>query len=88
MTRVDDPWVGAACREPGVDATAFFPERGDDYEPAKRICRLCPIQQRCGDFIMARETLKGQRDGLWAGMTPRERQKLAIQQELRRRFES
>ena len=89
MTTVEDRWIGAACREPDVDPGVFFPPRGDDRgEAAKRICRACPIQQKCGEFIMEWESRPGVagagRFGVWAGMTPRDRQRLA----LRKRLES
>lgn len=79
---VEDPWIGAACREPGVNAAWFFPPRGSDRgERAKRVCRRCPLQQQCGEYVMELESRPGNRGagrfGIWAAMTPPERTRLA-----------
>ena len=60
---------GALCAAPGVDPNLFFPTRGKSAEPARRICRQCPIQPACEQSALTR----GERDGVWAGWSERER---------------
>jgi WhiB family redox-sensing transcriptional regulator len=31
----------------GSDVSVFFPEQGDSAEPAKAICRQCPVAEAC-----------------------------------------
>lgn len=80
-----DPWAGAACREPGIDANMFFPERGANGQiaAARAVCRRCPLQQQCGEYVMALEDQRGYRGlrfGVWAGMSPKQRTTLARKQ--------
>jgi WhiB family redox-sensing transcriptional regulator len=57
----------AACRS--SDPNVFYPNRGDSTEPAKAICRDCPVRQDCLDHaIDQRET-----QGVWGSMSVRER---------------
>lgn len=75
-----DYWEGAACREPGVDPDLFFPGRGDRGEKARAICLRCPIRRKCEDWVMAFESQRGHqghRYGMWAGLSPADRGKLA-----------
>lgn len=61
-------WVAdAACR--GLDSRLFFPERGEPTAPAKAICRECPVAEACLEYA----THHGERDGIWAGTTGKER---------------
>lgn len=67
------PWMrDALCAEshPGV---TFFPERGEDVEPAKRICSRCLVLAECRSWAMDQgaELL-----GVWAGTTAGQRQQL------------
>ena len=54
----------------GRSDVAWFPSRGEDTEPAKAICRGCPVLQECADFATRPG---GERFGIWAGMSERER---------------
>jgi len=59
----------AACREwTGVD---FFPFSEDvqAIRRVKEVCALCPVTEDC--LAYAIETRQG--DGVWGGLTPRER---------------
>ncbi len=89
---VDDQWVEAACRADWVDASLFFPGRGESPEPAKSVCDGCGIKASCLASAMEWEARPGNlgagRFGIWGGMTPEERKRLAVDQELRRRFGS
>lgn len=66
---IDAPaWVqDALCAQ--TDPEAFFPTKGGYTEPAKRICRACPIQAACLAYALADNSL----DGIWGGTTPRQR---------------
>lgn len=68
----DDRWEAfAACR--GMDPEIFFPERGDSKAEksqvsiARGVCATCPVIDDC-----LREHL-WEREGVFAGMTARER---------------
>lgn len=65
--------AGAVCR--GMSVEVFFPgERATymEYEPARRLCRSCPVQGTCLEWaIENREPL-----GMWGGLTPKERRQL------------
>lgn len=80
MTAVlDDPWVGAACREPGIDAELFFPGQGDaGAADAKAVCRRCRLQRTCFAYAMDREAQLGDahRHGIWGGTSAKERERL------------
>jgi WhiB family redox-sensing transcriptional regulator len=62
----------ALCAE--TDPDAFFPEKGHSAEPAKAICRNCPVQEECRDDAMARMGhLETGRFGIWGGTSVPER---------------
>jgi len=58
----------AACR--GRPVALFYPEPGVSVEPAKRICRTCPVRRPC--LIAGLE----ERHGVWGGLTRNERSAL------------
>ena len=60
----------AACR--GLDTSIFFPATEDGAEEAKAICRTCPVQQACLDWAIATR----QEDGVWGGLTEKERRRV------------
>lgn len=61
----------AACQY--VDAELFFPAKGGNVRPAKRICARCRVRAECLAWALATpERL----DGIWGGMTARERSRL------------
>ncbi len=57
----------AACRGKGTDQ--WFPASGEDG-PTKAVCASCPVRQNC------RAVGRGERHGIWAGMSERERGQL------------
>lgn len=64
-------WVGdALCAQ--VDPELWFPEKGGDASPAKRICRKCPVRKQCLEEALA----TGERHGIFGGLSERERMKL------------
>ena len=63
----------AACR--GMDPEIFFVERGGDVRPARAVCAGCPVRAECLEYAL--DELGTAYDcGLWAGTTPRERQRM------------
>lgn len=73
------PWhADAACRD--VDDRIFYPAKGEQPEPAKRICRTCDVRRECLDEILRIEqgAALTHRTGIWAGLTPRERVNLEL----------
>jgi WhiB family transcriptional regulator, redox-sensing transcriptional regulator len=67
----DAQWRDAAlCRQ--TDPELFFPDKGGSCEPAKRVCRVCPVRGECLDHaIRHHET-----DGVWGGLSPRQRRRI------------
>lgn len=61
----------AACR--GVDAELFFPGSDEEAGPAKAVCATCPVRETCLAFALKR----GERYGVWGGLTERERGRLS-----------
>lgn len=66
----DDPWwKHAACH--GKDVNLFYPSKGENARPAKRICAICPVQAEClDDAVKTREPW-----GVRGGLTERERRR-------------
>ena len=58
----------AACA--GLPLELFFPERGQDTRPAKKVCATCPAREPCGDYAIR----LGIGEGVWGGMSTKERE--------------
>lgn len=81
LPRITDAWaLEAACRGRGQNADWWFPTLipgrhgtrarwGPDAQHAIRICRICPVVERC--LAYALEHNEG--DGIWGGKMPQER---------------
>jgi WhiB family redox-sensing transcriptional regulator len=63
----------ALCAE--TDPEAFFPDRGEPSQPAKRVCRRCEVRAECLQYALDH----GERFGIWGGLSERERRKLTRQ---------
>jgi len=63
-------WRRGACR--AVPTEVFFPGRGEATEPAKEVCRACPVRAECRDYAVPVAELKG----IWGGLAEVERQRL------------
>lgn len=62
------PWaIDARCAE--TDPEVFFPENRYETATARRICRTCPVRQKCLDAALADSSLVG----VWGGATVEER---------------
>ena len=68
----------AACA--GLDPGVFFPGRGESTEPAKQVCAGCPVRGECLEHALA----KGERFGVWGGLSERERRAIRRQRRARR----
>lgn len=65
------PWAQrGACRD--VATEIFFPPRGASAEPAKEVCRTCPVRDQCQEYSLPLTTLKG----VWGGLAEVERKRL------------
>ena len=66
---------GALCAQVGGDF--WFADKGpgavQDINIAKAVCRMCDVQADCLEFALR----TGQPHGIWGGLPPRERRKLA-----------
>lgn len=58
----------AACRGKGPDR--WFPGQGDDLRPAREVCATCPVREPC------LEAARTERNGIWGGLSERERKRL------------
>lgn len=67
----------ALCTQ--VDPDLFFPERGGDMgrvADAKAVCEACDVRAQCLAYAMRR----GEDEGIWGGLAPRQR--LALRRRL------
>ena len=60
------------CRQ--TDPELFFPEKGGNAEPAKSICRRCPVTAECLDWALSHRHESAY--GVWGGTTERYRRNL------------
>lgn len=65
----------AACD--GIDPDIFYPASEDESAAveAKAICETCPVRQPCLEHALANR----EREGIWGGMTERERRRVVRQ---------
>jgi WhiB family redox-sensing transcriptional regulator len=74
MSRADMTWRNrGACN--GLDPAVFFPESEDHADEAKSICAECSVRVSCLEYALAVR----ERDGVWGGMTERERRRIIRQ---------
>lgn len=65
----------ALCRD--TDPDLFFPigttgPALEQIEAAKKVCQICPAQEKCLEFALA----TNQESGIWGGTSEEERRKL------------
>jgi WhiB family redox-sensing transcriptional regulator len=64
-------WYGdGLCSQ--TDPELFFPNKGGNPEPARRICSRCLVRAECLQVAVNDPML----DGIWGGTVPRERRAL------------
>lgn len=65
------PWFERAiCTD--MDPEVFFPCPSESPQPAKEICRTCPVMNECGAWALE----EGIPYGVWGGMSARERSEI------------
>ena len=65
----------SACR--GLDPEIFYPPSDEEAEEAKAVCGICPVRQMCLEHALAFR----ERDGVWGGLTERERRRVLRQRQ-------
>jgi WhiB family redox-sensing transcriptional regulator len=65
----------------GVDPEIFFPHRGDSVDLARAVCRGCAVSSECLSYAID----TNQRFGVWGGLTPAQRRRLARRHDHARR---
>lgn len=61
---------GGLCNQ--SDPEAFFPEKGESYATATKVCMRCPVRRECLAFgLKSRDIF-----GMYGGYAPRERRDL------------
>jgi WhiB family transcriptional regulator, redox-sensing transcriptional regulator len=71
----------AECK--GLDSNIFFPEvfgdqqNGMIWEQARKICGACSVREQCLKSELSFEQATGRRNGMWGGLTPKEREQLS-----------
>ena len=78
------PWADFAnCL--GLPPDWFFPARDDSQSvpaEAKKVCAACQVRQQCLDYAMTPPVIT---NGVWGGLSERERKRLRRKQRLERR---
>ena len=84
LTGQNTDWMAdAPCAEVGGDG--WFPGRGEASPLAMRMCNgdadvgtgPCPVRDQCLDHAMTLETNRELRYGIWGGLRPDQRERLA-----------
>jgi len=75
-TTTNETWRNdALCAQ--TDPETFYPLENHSARPAKTICAMCDVTNECLAYALTnREPF-----GIWGGLTPRQRQKLARRRE-------
>lgn len=63
------------CRSAPI--AVFFPERGDDVNVARNICRGCPVLDECRAYALSAPS---QLQGVWGGLTNGDRRRMRLGQ--------
>lgn len=63
-------WAHALCTQ--TDPDAFFPEKGQNPNRAKKVCARCPIRTGCLTYALDNDI----RFGVWGGTSENERRAL------------
>lgn len=73
-------WLAfAICRTEGTDPETFFPDNNAaKIARAKAVCETCPVRRECLIDCMAHEAGRSAKSrwGVYAGLTPRQRERL------------
>jgi len=55
-----------------TDPDQFFPDKGGSTATAKRVCSACDVRPDCLEYALTTR----ERNGVWGGMSERERRRL------------
>lgn len=72
-----EPWKAEALCRGATDL--FFPERGQDAQACKELCRRCPVQLPCAEAGLP------EKFGVWGGLSERERRRVRRERGIRER---
>ncbi len=64
----------------GVETELFFPERGASTKESKGVCQGCAVRNQCLELALD----KGEKFGIWGGLSERERRRIRRQRVLAR----
>lgn len=70
---IDEAPVIPPCQV--TDPDLWYPDKdevGFQYRMAKKLCGQCPVVTMCGQYAIT----AGEQDGIWGGLTPKERQRM------------
>jgi len=69
LTNTAMSWAeDAECKDTPIEL--WFSDFGDHFDDsALRICRRCPVREKCRDYAIDNDLT----DGIWGGMTPKQR---------------
>jgi WhiB family redox-sensing transcriptional regulator len=65
----------ALCAQ--IEQDVFFPGKAESVEPAKRICRMCPVVDECAKYALTSPVFLL---GVWGCMSENERKKFRRRQ--------
>jgi WhiB family redox-sensing transcriptional regulator len=71
----------ALCAKMADSDREFFPIAGRTAQPAKSVCRECPVRGQCLEFALD----SNEKFGVWGGLSERERKALRSTTEWRQR---
>lgn len=72
-------WVNDTLPCVQTDPELFFPEKGSNPRPGKRLCAGCDLRETCLEWALAND----EQWGTYGGMTARERRNLKPKQPVR-----
>jgi WhiB family redox-sensing transcriptional regulator len=67
-------WMAHGACKDRTDVS-FFPGRGEDSDPAKKVCYGCPVRLQCLTYAMQ----QGEKYGIWGGLSERDRKRIRSQ---------
>lgn len=74
--------IHGSCSQPGAQRELWFPAKDSQAEPAKRICRTCPVVIQCRDWALTHH----EQAGVWGGLSEGDREAIWKGRTIRRRY--
>lgn len=72
-------WASALCHQFPDPDSLWFPNQGESERITKALCQMCPERVPCLDYAMTHEPERGVRFGIWGGLGPTQRARLAAE---------